>query len=225
MCSMCIYASLFCFTRDLWWFSNCPQTPVSAVGRCSLLNGGSSSLIALPINESIKDLTDFRQDPLHHSPRCWNELCSPVWGEGASWVWVVFFLFSIIEISYTYGSHQSLSVMNLLNIVYVSQPERTRRWHWDATLMFSVICFKRPWNNCFSSSGVKSSFVGGTVLNVPSLICSLTCKDWLIDLIDKKALQNKYSVKLCFVCQPRCRIHPKGRLRYEQLVNLCHQFF
>lgn len=77
---MCIYASLFCFTWDLCWFSNHPRTPVSALGCCSLLNGGSSSLIALPVNESIKDLTDFRQDPLHHSPRCWNELWSLVWG-------------------------------------------------------------------------------------------------------------------------------------------------
>lgn len=71
-------------------FSNRSQTPVSAVGCCSLLNGGSSSFIALTVNESIKDLTDFRQDPLHHSPQCWNELWSLVWGEEASWVWAFF---------------------------------------------------------------------------------------------------------------------------------------
>lgn len=143
-------------------FSNRPQTPVSAVGCCSLLNGGSSSFIALTVNESIKDLTDFRQDPLHHSPRWWNELWSLVWGEEASWVWA---FFSIIEISYTYGSHQSLSVTNLLNIVYVCRPERTRQRRWDTTLMFSVICFKHLWSNCLSSSDVKwliSPFVGAT---------------------------------------------------------------
>lgn len=180
-CVLGIYASLFCFTWDLWLFSKCPQTLISAAECCSLLNGGSSSLIALTVNESIKDLTDSRQDPLHHSPPCWNELWSLVRGEGASWVWRGFF--SIIEISYTYGSHQSLSVMNLLNIGYVCQPERTRQWHWDTTLMFSVICFKHPWSNCLSSSDVKwliSSFAGATALNVPSFICSFIWKtDWL----------------------------------------------
>lgn len=115
-----ICASLFCFTWDFWWFSNRLQTPVSA-GYCSLLNGGAaSSLIALTVNDSIKDLTESGQDPLHHSPRCWNELWSLVWGEGASRV--CFFLFFFIEISYTFNSHQSLSLMNILNIVYVCQP-------------------------------------------------------------------------------------------------------
>lgn len=35
----------------------------------SVLNGGSSSLMALRVNDSIKDLTEHRQDPLHHAPR------------------------------------------------------------------------------------------------------------------------------------------------------------
>lgn len=89
--SVCIYASLFCLAWDLRWFSKRPRTPVSAGGCCSLLNGGSSSLPALPVNESIKELTDSRQDPLHHSPWCWNELWSLVWGEGPSRVWLFFF--------------------------------------------------------------------------------------------------------------------------------------
>lgn len=185
MPSVCIYASLFCLAWDLRWFSKRPRTPVSAAGCCSPLNGGSSSLPALPVNESIKELTDSRQDPLHHSPWCWNELWSLVWGEGPSPVWLFFFFFFQYYWDFLHLRQPSVSVSDEFAEHCSSFSPRGQGSGVKTThLCFRVICFKNPSSHCLSSTDVKwviSSFFGAPALNVPSLVCSLTCKDLELD--------------------------------------------
>lgn len=92
------------------------------------LNPCSSSRILLIVKDSINSLPNSRQGPLYHSLHGWNRISlfrvkGPLgqWWDTASRLspetndskpTSFSCLFSIIEISYTDGRHQSLSVLN-----------------------------------------------------------------------------------------------------------------